>query len=1275
MLTAVTLAGLLVAGPAAAAPPGAGPSRQVSMPDGGHIALDPDGAATRTDAQGNVLGRTTILIPDGTSAVGGDWAPTDEAVRATFAQQTAQPGQRVSAMSTGPKPVPAEVVGAARQATPKAAKTPPSALPANYGLTSSAQSFLNAGGTNAVGAFSTLQERFGQLPGAGQIITNVSIGDLTDQAMADAGDNYVRSHGPTTIVRDGQRYLDLPAMPLIPTYTAGPDGRLDPVGSTEGQDAQLGEVLLDFGVMAPLPHDKQRPEATGDGLTDLLGIAPGAQYRLVVPKQPTFDQIAVALLAAAGQTPRPDVITASLGFGTDTEGFPGRYLEDDPVIRNVVTTIVHQYHIVVTISSNDGTRLYTPTAVGPDGGSTPTDLVSHHEAATTIDDVAQSTTPTRVPDSGAIAVGGTTLDDIASEPSSHNPTFAATRTNGGTTFSSGFGTRLNVSAPSDGILVYEHTGGGSAQEVTPVLNGGTSASAPMVAAAAAVVLQASELTGHRLSPTDVRALLERTGRAVASPPQMDRKVTVGPQLDVTAAVNEVLEKGQEQPRIARLSVAHRVVTGGLGGSFLESSDPDRIDLQTGGTGEGLVGPITIGADVVGSTAGKTDYVLTVNGHEFHSSVPAVRLTPSELLGAAGLPVVSDQDRDVSVAFEVRNGEHVVASAAKTLTVGPTDGTYAEALAPVAPATVRADSAVTVHYDLTGVRNLSNPQLVVSTLGHWNPLTAPLFGTGFVAPLNDLSGDVVVPASAFAGGGGIYGIGIVQRSVTGSAGTPTYGEFTAIRVDGGTADRRPPAPTLGPRADHRLEIRRAAPRFSLRYDVRSVPGATGAAVEFSAPAPTLYNALNTFTNANGDSRDQNGVNAGSVAYQPLPARSGVASLNAVDLGLGGSVAYNVRVFGTDRSGGILGQASASSLLTVDDGLAPGDGRVTSFAAQPGGTSYAALRTPGGGESVLEYDTAAGTYGGTITTDPSPESGYQVLGADPQAHRVVLLHFSPTGSALETYDTTTKQRVGTAAMDGYTVRGGRVDPVRHRAAILALRNEDGADVVLPIALATGTPAPVIAADPPGAVRGGFKMIELDRQTGTVYLSRTSSSLICIGGGAGSAVSVDLDTSALRLSDSGSVCANGLALDEGADRLYQLSYRSVSLNIVGTTSMSVLAGETMTTAAPTIPVRQQQAAYLAIDSVHHLGLVAFRTPPVLSQFGRVGGVVTDSNATSQLAVIDLATGQQVSVVSGLNFVSSPFGGEYNSQTERAVQLDPSTRTGWVPSVDGRQLQQFRY
>ncbi|SEP53256.1 S8 family serine peptidase [Amycolatopsis saalfeldensis] len=1214
----------------------------------------------------------TVLVHLG----GQDPAAAAKTLAATPGVVSAKPNRRVSAMSTGPVPVPQPVVNTAKAAKlPQAHQNPPAPVPSNYGVTSSAQSYLNAGGTNALGAYSLLP---GKLPGAGEIITNVSIGDLTDQSMADAGDGYVSTYGPTTVVQNGQRYLDLPSMPLIPTYTASPSGRLDPLGSAEQQDPALGEVLLDFGVMAPLPHDKQRPGATGSGLTDLLGIAPGAQYRLVVPQQPTTDQIAVALMAAARQTPRPDVITASLGFGTDTAGFPGRYLEDDPVTQAVIATIVRQYHIVVTVSSNDGTRLYTPAAVGPDGGSTPTDVTRDARATTDINDDATSTTPSQVTDSGAIAVGGTTLDDTLAVPqraggaAAHNPTFATTRTDGGGNFSSGFGTRVDVSAPSDGILVYEHTPRGSAHDVTPVLNGGTSASAPMTAAAAAVVLQAAKSTGRPMDPAAVRSVLERTARPVASPPQADRPVTVGPQIDVTAAVQSVLGAWRA-PAISRVSVAHRVTTGGLGGQFLENADGGRIDLATGGTGEGLLGPVTVGADVVGAPP-NASYALKVGGHEFTANVPAVRLTPAEILTAAGLPVVSTEDRSVPVTFEVRLGPWVVTSAKQTLVFGPTDGAYAEAQAPVAPATVAPGQPVKVHYDLTGVRNLSNPQLVVSTLGHWNPVSAPLFGTGFVAPLTATAGDVLVPATAFASGAGVYGIGIVQRSVTGSAGSPTYGEFTAVRV-GGTGERRPDAPTLaagGSAMAHSVEITRAAPGFSLGYDVRGIPGATGAAVEFSAPAPTLFNALNTVTNANGDRRDQGGQSAGSVAYQQLPSRNGVAGLDAVKLGLGGSLSYNVRVFATDRNGRVLGQASPTSFLTLDDGYAPGDTVVTSFAAAPQGTSYAALREPGAGESVREYNAAAGTYGRVVTSDPSPDSGYQVLGAD--ADRLALLHFTATGAALETYDTATAKAVGTAATDGYTVQGGRVDPARHRAAILAKRTSDNADVVLPLNLGDGKLGTPLPADPPGAPAGGFKMIELDQATGLVYLSRASTGLICFGGGAMAVAGVDLDSGAVRPSDAGSICAGGLAVDEGANKLYQLTYRSVSLNIVGTTSLNAVTGDTLA-AAGTIPVRQQQGGFLAVDSGHHLGLVAFRTPPVLTPFGHPGGVNTDNNATSQFAVMDLVTGKQVSTASGLNFVSSPFGGEYDSLTERSAQFDPATRTGWVPSSDGRQLQQFRY
>jgi hypothetical protein len=1373
-LLAAALVSTVLAGPAAAAPPPAPVAspdgvRKVTMPDGGAIALTPDGIATRTTAQGKVLASRALPIPQGSSALNDSWQPSDDAVRAAFANQTApgdllavlsggttitgapvaagrraavtsnsavtsafakigavsveplfpdpadaslantvvvhlgggdpdvaaktlaatpgvtsaRPNRAVASMSTGPKPVTSQAKTLAQKQKP-----PTGTLPDNYGLTSSAQSFLNAGGTNAIGAYSELQSRFGQLPGTGEIITNVSIGDLTDQAMADGGDNYVKDYGPTTIVQGGQRYLDLPSMPLIPTYTASPSGRLDPLGSAEHQDPSLGEVMLDFGVMAPLPHDKQRANALGSGLTDLLGIAPGAQYRLVVPQQPTTDQIAVALLAAARQTPRPDVITASLGFGTDTVGFPGRYLEDDPITQAVITTIVRQYHIVVTISSNDGTRLYTPAAVGPDGGSTATDVTRDPGATTDIGDDAYSTAPTQVLDSGAIAVGGTTLDDtLAVSPQSGGPlsrtgTFATTRTDGGGNFSSGFGSRVDVSAPSDGIMVFTHARG-TAQSVTPVLNGGTSASAPMTAAAAAVVLQASRLTGKSLDPGEVRSLLERTGRAVATPPQMDQPVTVGPQIDVTAAVDEVLgdHRGNSATSIARLSVAHRVTIGGLGGQFVEETDPGRIDLAGfGGSGEGLTGPVTIGADVVGLPKnGHPDYLLRIGGHEFRSDVAAIRLTPAEMLKAAGMPVVSTTDRTLDVTFEVRSGGRVLASADRSLVFSATDGTYAEALAPVAPATVKAGATVTVHYDLTGVRTLSAPQLAVSTVGHWNPATAPLFATAYTTALTGTSGDVTVPASAFAAGGGIYGIGIVQRSMSSPTfGSPLYGEFTSIRVDGGSAAQRPAAPTLaagGGPFGHDLEITRAAPAFSLRYDVRAVPGATGAAVEASAPAPTLFTSINTVTNANGTTRDHDGLNAGAVAYQALPARNGTAALDAVKLGLDGSVSYNLRVFATGNDGKILGQASPTSLLTLDDGLAPGGGVVTSFAVQPGGPSMAAVRAPDGSESVREYQPATGTYGRVLATDASPTNGYQILGVDAGVQRMVALHWTATGWSLETYDTTSATQVATATPDDrYTVRGGRVDAVRHRAAILAQRVSDGADVVLPLALPAGTLGAAIPVDGPGITGGSYRMMDLDQATGQVYLSKATGSPICFGNGTGAVVSVNLDSGALVPSQVASLCANSLAIDENADKVYQLSYRSFSVNIVGTTTLTPLAGATLEEGA-VVTVRQQQARHLTIDSAHHLALVAFATPPVLSQFGKVGGVITDSNATSQFAVVDPATGTTGSTVRGLNFTTGFFGGEFNSVTNRSVQLDPATRTGWTYSGDGRQIQQFHY
>ena len=1192
-----------------------------------------------------------------------DSAAVARALQGTPGVAYAEPDRYVNTMDTGAVPVPAAARSGFPRTTAHAVPAKPGAVPTNDALTDSSQAFLNAGGVDAVGAFSLLQGRYGQQPGAGETITNVSIGDLTDQSMADAGDAYVQGNGPTTVLRGGRRYLDLPSMPLIPTYVADDSGGLDSAASTENQDPALGEVMLDFSVMAPLAHDRQRPGATGSGYTDLLGIAPGANYRLVVPQQPTTDEIAGALLAAAHQSPRPDVITASLGFGTDSEGFPGRYLEDDPAIRSVVASIVHD-GVVVSISSNDGTRLYTPASVGPDGGSTPTDLAADSRGATVIDDDAESTAPSRVPDSGAIAAGGSTLDDtLAAGPGGH-ATAAETRISGFGTFSSGFGSRVDLSAPSDNILAFSHTAQGSPQEVDVSLNGGTSAAAPEIAAAAAVVLQAGRLGGHRLTPAQVRDVLERTGRSVSTPAQIDRALHVGPQIDVTAAAQQALGRGTGGPALVRLSVAHRVTIGDLGGAFLETTDPNRIDLgdrASGGTGEGLVGPVTFAGDVTGVT-GRAQYTLTVGSTVFRSDTPAIRVTPGQLLTAAGLPVFATADRSLTVTYRVLVGGLTRVSAERTLAIGPTDGIYAEATAPEAPPVVATGQPVTVSYDLTGVAGTSSPQLVLSTVGHWNPDLAPIFTAAWHQALTSPKGSVTIPAAAFQGGG-IYGVGIAQAGFGGIPTRVVYGEFAPVRVAGGSAADRPAAPTLTGSnrvRGHTAEVTRATPAFELHYDVRAVAGARGAEVEFSAPAPTLHGSLNTFTNANGTTLDNDTVDSPSVTHRVLAGTSGSKLLDPVALGLASSDSYGVRVLALDRKGHVIGQASPLSTLVFDDGPAPDGDAVLSFAAA-GGDSVAALATASGGTEVRHYSTGTGRYGAAITADPAAGSDYTVVGV--AAGRVLLVHRSTVSgeTQVETWNTTTDTLVGADALpSGDTYVTGRVDPVHHRGALL-LRGADNADLVLPVDLGTASAGLPVPADTTGVPTGTYSLLSLDASSGDVLLATAAGSFNCLG--SVTVARVDLTTRTVTADGSTSRCSHGIASD-GAGTLFNLSATVPSVNIVPTSVLGSI-DEATGAAGTTTAVRLGKPVALAVDGTHRIAVVSYTTPVGTAYFG-AGMWIPDNNSTGQLVIVDLTTGTVLRTLTGFSV---------GNQADNALQLDPTTRTGWTYGPDDAQIQQFTY
>lgn len=895
----------------------------------------------------------------------------------------ASPDWIVAPMRSQGIPIPGAAIQKARRTlSPRMAASiasaAPSAIPSNYAVTASAQSMLNAPSNNTLSAFDEIQKRFHRLPGEGEIITNVSIGDLDDASAAansnDPCNGSVSAFGPTTTIIGGQRYIDWPSMPLIAAYSADSNGNLSN-NEVCGVDPQLGEVGLDFSMMAPLPHDRQRGGEMGSGLGDLLGIAPGATYRLVVPQVDqnfsiTTSDVDAAFLAAAQQTPRPNVITASLGFGFDAFGFPGRYLEDDPLSLAVIASIVNNDNIVVCVSANDGTRLFTNAAIGPSGGSAPTEQIQPGGNPTDLNDITFSTVPSRDFDSGSIDVGGTTLDDIFAAPP-HYPenrrlasqhAFPETRWTGFTSFSSGFGSRVNVSAPSDNVIGVAHTLGGNFDKVDLFINGGTSASAPETAAAAAVALQVARLTGRPFqNALEVRDFLRSTASAVPGAPQSDVYNNVGPQINVGRAVETLLAKAGVTiaPAVPRIAVAQRRNFGNLDGVFLSDTDPTNIDLQgpvsaadNTNTDRDEKAWITIAPDWEGLPA-NAEFRLNVVGR-YSSPVATTRwarLLPEQILRAAGLPLASPSSRTVNLRYRAFVGtHHLLAERIFSLTFGPADPTTRAVLAPVVPPVI-AGATIPVTYDLRNVRNLSNPTLVVSKPGRFDPATGPVFTPSVSVPLSGLSGTVHVPVNRLHGGG-VYGIGILFGTVGsgcsdlfGAPGPcPLYSDFAFTRVASPGSgiesrrsdDPRPVAPLLSSGTTvpaHVLAVPYGAP-FRVSWNVQNVPSATGAFLEVSAPAPSFYANLNPFNNPNGTVPDHDGLDTGSQLTVPLSGTSGTLTLDSNRLIPGFQAVLRVVPMRGSMS---AGEGSDVSTVFIE-GIVPSDGgnMRSGYSVSPNGT---------------------------------------------------------------------------------------------------------------------------------------------------------------------------------------------------------------------------------------------------------------------------------------------------------------------------------------------------
>ncbi len=720
--------------------------------------------------------------------------------------------------------------------------------------------------------------------------------------------------------------------------------------------------------------------------------------------------------------------------------------------------------------------------------------------------------------------------------------------------------------------------------------------------------------------------------------------------------------------------------GDAGANFVETTDPSSInmngpyDLYGNPLGEGSVGPITFGVDATGLPQNvPLSYVLRVGTAEFTSTTPAIRATPAELLTAAGQPLMSATDRDVAVSVEIREGAHVLARTGETLTFGPYDGAHAMAPAPVVAPVNSAGAPVRVHYDLTGITGLNNPELIISSVDHWSPFAAPLFRVAYSAPLPATSGTITVPASVFAAGGGVYGAAVMQNPDI-----LAVGAVTPFRIAGGSADQRPDAPTLAPATGsfgHQATITRAAPALRVHWDAREVRGATGAALEVSAPGPTVYGSANTFTNQFGTTRDANGVDSPSKAWIPLPGVAGTTTLDPIKLGIPTSLNYAVRVVATSH-GRALGQASPVSALEIDDGVTPDGGLVTDFDINPGGSSTVATATvnPDGspsGSSIASYDPGAGSYGPAYAKDPSGNGAYFIYGSDPGAHRLLAASYpwSGTEQHLLTYDTTDRHQVADRSLDAASeddVLTARVDPQRHRADLLAWRAGDQADVVMPLDTTTGTLGAPVDVD--NGTPGGhfYTMLDVQQATGKVDLAGSPGSDICVIR-RGGFTTADLDAGTAAPMSPTYRCLTGVTSDQAGHAnvtigpLFSFPLRPVArMQQVNESDGTVGDVQDLGGRSPLFPV---------VDTVHGLLIVGFL----------VGNdYQVNNNAMSGVGVYDLHSGTRLSFSEDFNLFSlgSSMAGVFGTvEGERGIQLDPATRTAWTYSPYGDEIQQFSY
>jgi hypothetical protein len=733
------------------------------------------------------------------------------------------------------------------------------------------------------------------------------------------------------------------------------------------------------------------------------------------------------------------------------------------------------------------------------------------------------------------------------------------------------------------------------------------------------------------------------------------------------------------PAVHRVAIEQRRNDGGFDGTFESDTDPSNIDLQTN-TNANQLAWITIAPDWEWMPRGTT-YSLSLADKPavVLATTPWTRLLPATIFAKAGMPLAATDSRTVKLLYRAFSGRKVIARMPVSLTFTATGSTTISALAPDAPL-LATGKTIPVRYDISNVANVSNPQLIVTFPGRFDPSNFSPFNYLSI-PLTNLAGKVDVPVSSLHGGG-IYGIGVIVNATTGAA-----TDFNYIRVAPPQSSAlRPLPPTLSGEGQHDVHYL-AVPyntAFDVRWDVHDVPGATGAIVEISAPGPAGNGIYNTFNNPEGSIVDKDGVDSGSVYSQAVSGVNGTLRVNPVKAGLSATFEHVVRVIPT-KDGTAVGQASDVSMVS-EAGLATADGGSVGqgFGLNSNGTdgfltSWQFNSSLAVSASLETFSTATTSITGTIASQFSPcctgpSLFYRTIGGGIVGSDIGLYELFDQMSNTTTYGLLNPVATGTlgaswsppvsnsfqflgAAYNQSTTNVAFYGNTPNSGSGSGSSSPTGTWSLFASNLATNTFSPVydITSAISAETTPEYQMMAQNPTTNQAWLASTDLTSSC---SSPRLVDVDLSTGATSsFVGVGAGTAQGMSIDPATNVAAVTTDCDAGMGIYNLT--------TQTSVHILLPGAGQHGSgepgyYLTADPVHHLILLA-----------QLYGVdaFTNCNALGHLLIYD-ESGNLVEDKEDFDWVDQQINMSFDG-----IQISPSARTGLTFSPAQDELEPFTY